>query len=121
MNRRTLLQRLRAEDEGIGLILVIGLSAVMAILITVMTTVAIRSLNSSSDHVRFEQSLAAAEAGIDRELANIQTARNQVPPVTYTGTTGCVPAAAPAGTFSSEATEKAWARTALEGLPTSCT
>ena len=37
-----------------------------------MTTVAIRSLDSSSDHVRFEQSLAAAEAGIDRELANIQ-------------------------------------------------
>jgi hypothetical protein len=121
MDRRHLLQRLRAEDEGIGLILVIGLSAVMAILITVMTTVAIRSLGSSSDHVRFEQSLAAAEAGIDRELANIQTARNQVPPVTYTGTAGCVPSAAPAGTFSSEASEKAWARAALEALPTSCT
>ena len=121
MNRRNVLQRLRAEDEGVGLILVIGLSAVMAILITVMTTVAIRSLASSSDHVRFEQSLAAAESGIDRELANIQTARNQVPPVTYTGTAGCVPAAAPAGTFASEASEKAWARTALEALPASCT
>lgn len=119
--RNGLLRRLRAEDDGVGLILVIGLSAVMAILITVMTTIAIRSLSSSSDHVRFEQALAAAEAGIDRELANIQEARNQVPPVTYTGTAGCVPPAAPAGTFASEASEKAWARSVLEALPSSCT
>ena len=113
--RRDMLRRLRGDDEGLGLILVIGLSTVMAILVTVMTTVAIRSLNSSNDHVHFEQALAAAEAGIDRELSNIQAAKNQVPSVAYTGTTGCVPAAAPSGTFSSEASEKAWARSALEG------
>jgi hypothetical protein len=116
-----MLRRLFDNDEGLGLILVIGLSAVMAILITVMTTVAIRSLNSSTDHVYFEQALSSAEAGIDRELSNIQAAKNQVPSVSYTGTTGCVPSAAPSGTFSSEASEKAWARSALEALPTSCT
>ena len=69
------------EDEGIGLILVIGISAMMAILLAVITATAIRSLESSSDHVKFEQSLAAAEAGIDRELSSIQSARNQVPSV----------------------------------------
>ena len=109
------------EDHGVGLLLVIGLSAVMAILMTVTTTVAIRSLHSSSDHVNFEQSLAAAEAGIDRELSNIQVAKNQVPSVAYANTSPCAPATPASSVFATQDTEKAWARTALESLPASCT
>ena len=66
---RRRLDSVASGDEGIGLILVIGISAVMAILLAVFTATAIRSLSSSAEHVSFEQSLAAAEAGIDEELA----------------------------------------------------
>jgi hypothetical protein len=109
------------QDDGVGLILVIGISAVMAILLAVITTTAIRSLQSSNDHVNFEQSLAAAEAGIDAELSNIQTARNLVPSVNYETPTACSVAAPASSVFASEATEKAWARSSLESLPSSCT
>ena len=109
------------QDEGIGLILVIGISAMMAILLAVITATAIRSLDSSREHVTFEQSLAAAEAGVDEELSNIQTARNQVPSVNYETPTTCRPAAPASSVFATEATEKAWAQAAIEALPASCT
>jgi Tfp pilus assembly protein PilX len=114
------LTRLAKQDEGIGLILVIGISAMMAILLAVITTTAIRSLGSSSDHVNFEQSLAAAESGVDSELSSIQEARNQVPSVTYESPASCRPATPSAGVFASEASEKAWARASLKALPSSC-
>jgi hypothetical protein len=119
--RRRLLAELVRGDEGIGLVLVIGISAMMAILLAVITATAIRSLGSSSEHVSFEQSLAAAEAGIDEELSRIQTARNQVPPVSYETPTTCGVTAPAASTFASESVEKAWARSALAALPDSCT
>lgn len=119
--RRRLLSDLVRQDEGVGLILVIGISAMMAILLAVITATAIRSLHSSSDHVTFEQALAAAEAGIDTELSNIQTARNQVPSVNYESTSPCNVAAPDPSVFASEDAEKAWARSALEGLPDDCT
>lgn len=115
------LRDLTDRDEGIGLVLVIGISAMMAILLAVISATAIRSLGSSSEHVSFEQSLAAAEAGIDEELSNIQTARNEVPSVNYETPTGCSVTAPASSTFASEDTEKAWARNALSTLPTSCT
>jgi hypothetical protein len=115
------LTRLVKQDEGIGLILVIGISAMMAILLAVITATAIRSLGSSSDHVNFEQSLAAAESGVDTELSNIQSARNQVPSVNYESPVSCRPATPAASVFTSEATEKAWARASLNALPDSCT
>jgi hypothetical protein len=118
--RRLTLHDVVHQDEGLGLILVIGISAVMAILLAVITATAISALNSSRDHVSYEQSLAASEAGLDRELSNIQTARNQVPSVSYETSSTCRPAAPSSSVFSSEATEKAWARTALEALPSSC-
>ena len=118
---RRRLRHLAGSDEGIGLILVIGISAMMAILLAVITATAIRSLGSSADHVSFEQSLAAAEAGIDEELSNIQTARNEVPSVNYETPSGCAVAAPAASTFATEDSEKAWARTALSSLPDSCT
>jgi len=121
MSRQTLRNlRIVKDDEGIGLIIVIGLSAVMAILITVMTTTAIRSLQSSGGHVHFEQSLAAAESGLDRELSNIQTAKNQVPAIAYETTSPCAPAAPASSVFATEDSEKAWARAALLALPASC-
>ena len=115
------LTRLIKQDEGIGLILVIGISAMMAILLAVITATAIRSLGSSSDHVNFEQSLAAAESGVDSELSYIQSARNQVPSVNYESPVSCRPAAPAASVFTSEATEKAWATASLNALPNSCT
>ncbi len=100
-NRRArTLSNLVNQDEGIGLILVIGISAMMAILLAVITATAIRSLGSSSDHVKFEQSLAASEAGIDRELSNIQSARNQVPSVAYESSSTCRPATPAASVFA---------------------
>ena len=93
----------------------------MAILLAVITATAIRSLQSSSEHVNFEQSLAAAESGVDTELSKIQSARNQVPSVAYESSVSCRPATPAASVFATEATEKAWARTALEALPASCT
>jgi hypothetical protein len=109
------------SDDGVGLILVIGLSAMMAILLTIISATAIRSLGSSRAHVSFEQALAASEAGIDQELSNIQTARNQVPSVLYETDSACRPSAPSSSVFASETTEKAWARSALEALPGSCT
>ncbi len=121
MRRSVILTRLIRQDEGIGLILVIGISAMMAILLTVITATAIRSLGSSSDHVNFEQSLAAAESGVDTELSNIQSARNQVPSVSYESPVACRPAAPSSSVFATESTEKTWARTSLNALPSSCT
>ncbi len=115
------MSRLVRQDEGIGLILVIGISAMMAILLTVITTTAIRSLRSSGEHVNFEQSLAAAESGIDSELSKIQSARNQVPSVNYESPVSCRPAAPSSSVFVDETSEKTWARAALNALPTSCT
>jgi hypothetical protein len=121
LRRSVTLTRLVKQDDGIGLILVIGISAMMAILLAVITATAIRSLGSSSDHVNFEQSLAAAESGVDSELSYIQSARNQVPSVNYESPVSCRPATPAASVFASEATEKAWARSALNALPSSCT
>ncbi len=121
LRRSVTLTRLRKQDEGIGLILVIGISAMMAILLAIITATAIRSLHSSSEHVNFEQSLAAAESGVDIELSKIQSARNQVPSVNYESPVSCRPATPAASVFATEATEKAWARAALEALPASCT
>ncbi len=121
IRRSVILARLIRQDEGIGLILVVGISAMMAILLAVITATAIRSLGSSSDHVNFEQSLAAAESGVDSELSNVQSARNQVPSVNYESPVACRPAAPSSSVFASEATEKAWARTSLNALPSSCT
>jgi hypothetical protein len=121
LRRSVLLTRLVRQDEGIGLVLVIGISAMMAILLAVITATAIRSLGSSSDHVNFEQSLAAAEAGVDSELSKVQAARNQVPSVNYETPVACRPAAPGASVFATEDSEKTWARAALDALPDSCT
>lgn len=118
---RSTLSDLVHQDDGIGLLLVIGIASVVSILLAITTATAIRSLRSSADHVSFEQALAASESGIDEELSRIQTARNQVPSVTYETAAGCSVAAPPSSTFASETTEKTWARAALSGLPTSCT
>jgi hypothetical protein len=120
-SRRGLLHALGHQDDGVGLLLVLGIASVMAILITVISTTTIQSLQSSNDHVNFEQALAAAEAGIDSELSKIQTARNQVPSVAYETPSGCSVTAPSASVFASEDTEKAWALSQLRGLPSNCT
>ena len=90
---RRRLQAFASGDEGVGLILVIAISAILATLLAVISATAIRSLSSSSEHVSFESSLAAAEAGIDEELAYIQAARNEVPSVNYETPSGAIGAA----------------------------
>src|SRR5438309_1159334 len=69
-----LLGRIRRDDSGFGLILVIGTAGIITGLMLLAGTTAIRSLQSSRKHVSFESALAATESGIDAGLARAQTA-----------------------------------------------
>ena len=74
----------RDQEGGLGLILVIGTATVVTALMIVGTTMATRALSSSRTHVSFEQSVAAAEAGLDRILARTQNAYNTTGSDSYT-------------------------------------
>ena len=110
-----------SEDRGMGMVLVIGMSIVAMLAAMGVVSIGIFSLRSSAQHVSFEQALAAAEAGIDDQLAAIQAANDQDPPVDYStpspcNTTGSVPAS-----FSTSAAERTWAKSVINSLPASCT
>jgi len=62
------------DEEGVGLILVIGVTSIVMMLVILAGTIADRSLHSSSNHVSFQKTLSAAEAGIDQTLARLQRA-----------------------------------------------
>ena len=119
----------RSGDDGAGLILVIGTSVMVAALVTTGVTISVNALSQSRNRQQFEQSLAAAEHGIDWGLARVQgayddfAADHPVPgPDAVQDADACdsavvgYPAGAPGGVFPSEAAEKAWARTALEAV-----
>lgn len=126
------LQRLRTEDSGFGLVLVLGMTGILTSLMLVATTVALRSLESSRQHVSFESALAVAEGGTDSALARAQTAYqaggtdsyltpaagdatcNQSAVVWPTG-----PSAWPVGGAQpTPDEERAWARAQLEAIAT---
>jgi hypothetical protein len=108
-------------DEGVGMVLVIAIVGIVTTLMAVMTTTAIRSLQSSRGHVSFESALSAAETGVDQILARSQRAYDvggsdsYVTPDT-TGTCSGSPVVWPFTTVPSADQEKSWARTQLLSL-----
>ena len=123
---RSLMRRRLAGDDGLGLVLVLGMGGILTGLMILSTTAAIRSLESSREHVSFESALAIADGGIDTGLARAQrtyvttgTDSYLIPaPADPTGT--CV-AAAVAWPFTTQPTaeqERTWARAQLETLAT---
>jgi len=121
------------DDEGVSLILVIGFGFIAMALMIVGTTIATRSLASSRDHSHFEGALSAAENGIDAALARSQKLYDLTGADSYvTPSTGIPGDASPdcnAAAVSWSATmpgtptnaqERAFARSTLLALPTSC-
>lgn len=67
------IQRLRHEpDQGIALVVVLLVVGLMTLLVVAITSLTIGSLKSSTDHDKFEGAVAAAETGVDRQLAELQ-------------------------------------------------
>jgi len=65
----------RAESEdGMGMILVIGIMGLVTALVAVAGSVAVNSITSSRNRVTYEQALATAENGIDYALVKLQKA-----------------------------------------------
>ena len=73
--KTSVLTRLRGDD-GLGLVLVLGMGGILTALMIVSTTTALRSLESSRQHLNFENALAVADGGIEATLARTQTAYN---------------------------------------------
>lgn len=67
-------RRADARDEGMGMILVIGIMGLITALIAVAGTVAVSAIRSSHNRVTYEQALATAENGVDYALARLQKA-----------------------------------------------
>ena len=69
----TRLARLRQDpDSGLALVVVLLVVGLMTLLVVAITTLTIGSLKSSTDHDKFEGAVAAAETGVDRQLAELQ-------------------------------------------------
>jgi len=94
-----------AGDDGIALAMVLLITVAVSGLISAMVIVGTGSLRSATGHAKFDQSLAAAEAGVDSMLAELQA--NQA----FTNASA-VPSSW-ATTPPTEAQEQAWARTAI--------
>lgn len=109
----------QSGDEGVAMVSVMGLVLVLTTIMIVATVTAVSAIQSSRDHVSFEQSLAAAEAGVDANLANVAKAFSEGNPG-WTNPSPCALPAPTASDVSSEANERAWARTQLGALPSSC-
>uniref|UniRef100_UPI0035653A00 hypothetical protein n=1 Tax=Actinotalea sp. TaxID=1872145 RepID=UPI0035653A00 len=119
--------RLRSEDAGLGLILVIGVSVFVFVIAATAVAIAVNAMSQSRQRTVNEVSLAIAESGIDRTLADVQgayTAANADAPAPSpasswcTGATVSFPTAGDGvdGVFSTEEAERTWARTQLEAL-----
>lgn len=61
----TIRLRLRRDDEGIALVMVISLSVVMAILVTTAISFAVNGITASRNTQTWDASLAAAYAGVE--------------------------------------------------------
>jgi hypothetical protein len=94
----------RRDEEGSGLLMVMGFMTIVLGLVTVVSAVSIRTLTSSRNHVTFEQALDVAESGIDQTLARLQKNANYA-------TVGVI-----ARDFSSEADERNWAKAQVNTL-----
>jgi hypothetical protein len=120
--RRSALRRLRGDDSGLGMVLVIAMGGVLSTLMIVITTVALHSLGSSRKHVSFESALATADGGIDTVLARAQQRYAAASADTYVtpapGDPSCDRAAIawPFATQPTAAQERTWARSQLEAM-----
>ena len=123
-------RRRLAGDDGLGLVLVLGMGAILTGLMILSTSTAIRSLASSRAHVSFESALAAADGGIETGLARTQRTyvttgsdSHAIPgPANVAGE--CVAAAIAWPWPTSQPTaqqERTWARGQLEALAASGT
>jgi len=92
------LQRMRQEpDSGLALATVLLVTGLITLLVMATTVMTIGSLRSSNDHGNFEGAIAAAETGIDQQLAELQKSQSySLGPAIGT-------------TFSSEEAERVWA------------
>jgi hypothetical protein len=104
MSRAMQVYSRRADESGMAMILVIGTALVLMILTTTLIAVTHNSLQSSSQHTRFEQALHTAETGIDVTLARLQKSSAYVAGPN-----------APAS-FADAATERTWAKTEITKL-----
>ena len=122
---------MRRGDEGVGLILVIGVSVFVFLLAAAAVSLAINGLTQSRNRTNFEKALASAETGIDSTLGRLQTAFTEygadypVPATTMASASlasQCVhPSISPDGapgydgtSFTTEDAERAWARESLQ-------
>ena len=128
------LRRLRTPgDDGAGLILVIGVTTLVMVLAVTAVGYAVTGIAQSRNRTQFERSLAVAEGGVDRTLAELQQAFDDYnldypvpsPPSAVEPSPWCnrgtvsFPAAGLDGNnglFSTEAAERAWATTQLEAI-----
>ncbi len=118
------IRRLRNE-EGVGLVLVIGIGAFILALLGVAVSMAINSLNISQHRSNYEMALASAETGIDETLGRLQWAydSNGVDfPIPNTATAtfptpvcDSAPVSQPAD-FDSADDERDWAVARIEAL-----
>lgn len=121
--------RAQRGDEGIGLILVMGLITVISALVLLAVTLGLNALAGSARHVDYDQALGAAENGIDFGLARLQTAYTQYgadypipsPPSTVETTPACNAASVSTGvsSFTSDTQERDWAKSTLLSLAAS--
>ena len=92
------MSRWRRDDEGIAMVLVIGIAALFIAASLLAIDLADVSLKGSSRHVSYEQELHLAENGIDKVLARLQENDDWFTTIVPAPLVG-----------SSKATEKAWA------------
>jgi hypothetical protein len=119
------LARMR-DDDGIGLILVIGITAFVTVLSSTAAIIAVNGLAGSRQRTAFEQSLASAESGVDLALAKLQRAWDTnaadypIPGSTPVGSESapyCQASEVTAPeTFASADAERAWAKSQLATL-----
>ncbi len=88
---------LHGDERGIAMIMVIGISSIMAIVTTVIVTQSINGLRGAGSERRYEQALHVADAGIDHQLFKLRDSSGSY----HTGET--VPAS-----FSSVQAEREW-------------
>jgi len=107
-------------DGGLGLILVMGITALVTTLVATAGVIAVNALKQSNERSKFERSMAVAEVGVDFALARLQRAydvNNADYPIPAASGSSCTapPVTAPTA-FNSEEAERSWAKTQLSTL-----
>lgn len=129
---RRLMRRLRSDEQGAGMILVIGTSVMITSLVVTGVSIAVNGLSQSRHRQAYEQSLATAESGVDWTLGQVQAAFDEYnkdypvpsPPSMVEPSPICnapvrtYPPSNPDGVFATEEEERTWARGELESLAT---